>query len=63
MVLMLLWKSEDVTISSLNKGAVNYRDELHGFVGICLLSILYSIGMVALGISGLYIPPFMVVYI
>ena len=62
MVLMLLWESEDITISSLNKGTVNFRNELHGFVGISLLSVLYSIGMAALGISGLHIPSFLASY-
>lgn len=61
MVLILLWESEDITISSLNEGTVNFRNELHGFVGICLLSALYSIGMAALGISGLHISPFLVI--
>lgn len=63
MVLMLLWESEDITISSLNKGTINFRNELHGFVGINLLSALYSIGMAVLGISGLHIPPFLVIFI
>ena len=62
MILMLLWESEDITISSLNKGTVNFRNELHGFIGISLLSALYSIGMAVLGISGLHIPPFLVIY-
>ena len=62
MVLMLLWESEDITISSLNKGTVNFRNELHGFVGINLLSTLYAIGMAVLGISGLHISPFLVIH-
>ena len=61
-VLMLLWESEDITISSLNKGTINFRNELHGFVGISLLSALYSIGMAVLGISGLHIPPSLVIF-
>ena len=59
-VLILLWESEGVTIASLTRGDVNYRNELNGFVGISLLTVLYSIGMATLGISGLNLPPFLV---
>lgn len=59
-VLMLLWESESVTIGSLNSGTTNYRNELNGFVGISLLTVLYSIGMASLGLSGLNLPPFLV---
>ena len=59
-VLMLLWESKSVTIGSLNSGTTNYRNELNGFVGISLLTVLYSIGMASLGLSGLNLPPFLV---
>ena len=59
-VLILLWESKGITIASLTKGSINYRNELNGFVGISLLTVLYSIGMAILGISGLNLPPFLV---
>ena len=59
-ILMLLWKSEGITIADLNSGSVNFRNPLNGFVGISLLTALYSIGMASLGISGLHLPPFLV---
>lgn len=57
---MLHWESGEYTIASLNSGDVNYRNELHGFVGISLLTVLYSIGMAILGLSGLNLPTFLV---
>lgn len=58
---MLIWESGDITIAHLNTGTINYRNELHGFVGISLLTVLYSIGMATLGVSGLNLPPFLVI--
>ena len=61
-VLMLLWRSKDTSIADLNDDSqsINYRNELNGFIGICFLTVLYSIGMATLGISGLNLPPFLV---
>lgn len=59
-VLILVWKSEDITIGDLNGGSVNYRNTLYIYIGIGILSAIYSIGMTSVGLSGIKLPPVMV---
>ncbi len=59
-ILLLLWKSEGVTIADLNRGDVNYRNTIYGFIGIGALSCIYSVGVATVGLAGIKLPALMV---
>ncbi|XP_064383337.1 uncharacterized protein LOC135331955 isoform X2 [Halichondria panicea] len=58
-ILLLLWKSEGVTIADLNRGDVNYRNTIYGFIGIGALSCIYSVGVATVGLAGIKLPALM----
>ena len=59
-ILLLLWKSEGVTIADLNRDDVNYRNTLYGFIGIGALSCIYSVGVATVGLAGMKLPALLV---
>lgn len=57
-VLMLAWESKGVRISDLHDRtkSIDYRNYIYSYVGIALLTILYSIGMTILGCGEFEVP-------
>ena len=60
-VLILVWRSEGITIADLDSGTVNYRNTLYTYTGIGIFSAIYSIGMASIGLTGIKLPPLMVI--
>ena len=58
--LMFSWQSKGVTISDLDSGSFNVRNRLYSYMGLGLLSIGHSIGLIGLGIGGVRLPPSLV---
>jgi hypothetical protein len=56
-VLVFVWDSEGVRITTFNQGDYNYRDGLFYFIGVDIFTIIYSIAMTTLGVTGINIPP------
>ena len=59
-VLLLVWNSNGVTIADLDKDEINYRNMLYGYVFVGALSVVYSVGLTSIGLTGLKLPPMMV---
>lgn len=56
-LLLFLWESEGVKITSLHQEEYNYRNKVFYFVGVACLTILYAVTMTTLGFTGVKIPP------
>lgn len=54
----MLWESKGVTISDLNDEgeSINYRNLLTCYLGVGFITIIYSVGMVSMGLIGFEIP-------
>ena len=57
---MFSWESEGVTITDLDSGSFNVRNRLYSYLGVGILSISHSIGLIGLGIAGVKLPPSLV---
>lgn len=55
-MLLFVWESEGVKITSLNQEDYNYRNKVFYYVGVACITIMYSVVMTILGCSGVKIP-------
>lgn len=56
---MLSWESEGITIFDLNDNVnqINYRNPIYCYLGIAILTVLYSVFMTIFGCGGFNILP------
>lgn len=62
-VLLFVWESNGVKITTLNQHEYNYRNYLFYFVGVVCISILYAVTMTTLGFAGVRLPSKAVTFI
>ena len=55
-MLLFVWESEGVKITSLNQEDYNYRNKVFYYVGVACITIMYSVVMTVLGCGGVKIP-------